>query len=77
MATVGIVSEGELVIGGPRADGVGLLPEFLGLGGVVLQVIGALEGIAVAWSQRRLAGVPVPLSTFSQMLLRLMAMEMA
>ena len=53
MATVSVVSEGELVIGSPRADGIGLLPEFLGLLLVVLQVADALEGIRVARGQRR------------------------
>ena len=52
MSTIGVVGEGELVIGGPRADGVGLRPQFLGLLLVVLQVAGALEGIGVARGQR-------------------------
>ena len=43
VATVSVVSEGELVIGSPRADGIGLLPEFLGLLLVVLQVADALR----------------------------------
>ena len=52
MSTIGVVGEGELVIGGPRADGVGLRPQFLGLLLVVLQVAGTLKGIGVARGQR-------------------------
>ena len=53
MATVSVVGEGKLVVGSPRADGVGLLPEFLGLLLVVLQILATLERVGIARGQRR------------------------
>ncbi len=53
VAAVSVVGEGKLVVGSPRADGVGLLPEFLGLLLVVLQILAALEGVGIARGQRR------------------------
>ena len=44
--TIGVVGEGELAV--VLGDGVSLGPQFLGLGGVELQVVGTLEGVGVA-----------------------------
>ena len=69
-SAVCIIGERKLVVGSPRADGVGLLPEFLGLLFVVLQILVALERIGVAGvfgDVNSTAGVPKPFSTLSQM----------
>ena len=52
MTAIGVVRKGELVVSGPRADGVCLIPQFLGLLLVVLQVVGTGEGIGIARGQR-------------------------
>ncbi len=76
--TIGVVGEGELAV--VLGDGVSLGPQFLGLGGVELQVVGTLEGVGVARGLREVnsvAAVALPLSTLSMSWSRLMAMEMA
>lgn len=76
--TIGVVGEGELAV--VLGDGVSLGPQFLGLGGVELQVVGTLEGVGVArvfGEVNSVAAVALPLSTLSMSCLRLRAMEMA
>ena len=40
MAAIGVIGDSE--VAGPRLDGIGFLPEFLGLGSVVFQVAAVL-----------------------------------
>ena len=40
MAAIGIIGDSE--VAGPWLDGIGFLPQFLGLGSVVLQVVAVL-----------------------------------